>query len=63
MRAGDRIEIVFADDGRALAEVVENGATIVLAVAAHRTARGTEVAARRWLLERRGDGLLVRRRL
>lgn len=33
-----------------------DGAELVLDVPAHRTARGTAIAARRWRLRRRGDG-------
>lgn len=52
LTAGAGLVVVFADLGSAGARVegVEAG-RVTLAVGGHRTARGTAVAARRWLLE------------
>ncbi|MBL8361725.1 MAG: hypothetical protein JNN18_14620 [Rubrivivax sp.] len=51
LTAGAGLVVVFADHGSAGARVerVEDG-RVTLAVAAHRTARGTLVEAKRWLL-------------
>jgi hypothetical protein len=52
LRRGQTPHIEFADLGSApaIVEVVESGRT-ALTVGAHRTARGTAVAAKRWLIE------------
>lgn len=66
LRPGRQIEIEFSDLGHALARVeAAAGARATLAVSAHRTARGTSVAARRWQLERQpgDDGWRVLSRL
>ncbi|MFO1294473.1 MAG: hypothetical protein U1F07_15610 [Rubrivivax sp.] len=65
LRRGRQIEIEFSDLGHARARVeAAAGARATLAVSAHRTARGTSVAAKRWQLERQpgDDGWRVLRR-
>ena len=53
LRAGDRVIVEFADLGAANGWVERrDGDRIVLAVEAHRTARGADVAARAWVVER-----------
>jgi hypothetical protein len=52
LRRGQRLAIAFADLGHADARVEQfDAAGLTLAVAAHRTARGTPVAPRCWLLQ------------
>ena len=65
LRRGQALRIEFADLGSAAARVQSCSAgRVLLAVDAHRTARGTQVAARRWLIEAGADGeWRVRRRL
>ncbi len=57
LRHGQDLRIEFADLGSAVARVesAEQGRAI-LAVDAHRTARGTVVTAKRWLVEPMLDG-------
>jgi len=52
LRAGDEVLIEFSDLGAAAGrvEAVDTGGA-TLAVQAHRTARGADVAARRWRIE------------
>jgi hypothetical protein len=53
LRAGDRVTIEFADLGAAHGRVERrDGERVVVAIAAHRTARGAEVAPRTWAVER-----------
>jgi hypothetical protein len=52
LRAGDRLTVEFADLGAAHGRVERrDGERVVIAMAAHRTARGAEVAARTWAVE------------
>lgn len=51
-RAGSDVAIEFADSGRAAAHVAAaDGDRLSVDVAAHRTARGTPIEPKRWLLE------------
>ena len=52
LRAGDRVIVEFADLGAANGRVERRDDRVVLAVEAHRTARGADVAARAWVVER-----------
>ena len=65
LRAGQRLTIEFSDLGSAAARVeAAAGREATLAVGAHATARGTAIAAKRWLIEPAGDGgWRVKRRL
>lgn len=63
--AGQRLLIEFADLGSAATRVeAADGAQLTLAVNSHRTARGTAVSAKRWLVDAETqDCWRVRRRL
>lgn len=65
LRRGQALVIDFADLGSAAARVeAVDAAQFILAVGAHRTARGTAIAAKRWLTEAARPGeWRVRRRL
>jgi hypothetical protein len=68
LRTGQRLTIEFSDLGSAAARVeAAAGREATLAVAAYATARGTSIAAKRWLIEQREQGEAdewrVRRRL
>jgi len=53
LRAGRRLTIEFSDLGVTAARVeAAAGRQATLAVDAHATARGTAIAAKRWLIER-----------
>ncbi len=65
LRRGQGLSIEFADLGAAAARVesVDHGRA-TLAVSAHRTARGTQIVAKRWLIEAVAAGeWRVRKRL
>jgi len=67
LRKGDTVTIEFADMQVARAKVAATrDGRVELAVASHRTGKGTAIAAKRWLVEaseREGAGYRIVRRL
>ncbi|HUF87881.1 MAG TPA: hypothetical protein VMM59_10915 [Thermohalobaculum sp.] len=54
--------VAFADGAAATATLAPRGDALILATAPYTTARGTGIAAKRWLVELNAQGFRVRRR-